>query len=364
MTHRFLTTLLLAVSVLTWSSKTFAQQTKILSADKHNEYGLVYSLPVTALRITVVAEKETLIAGPYARYAGKYIGASTPIAESGEKWIIKSVSVSPYGAINPESRYLMQLKAGSTSFIQVDTNGMLLAVNTETEAPEEHTVAPDQKFGEQFTGQEYLQYVDEDFIASQSTAKQAQMLAENLMEVRDAYLSLTRGTADTMPVDGKQLELMLQSLKEQQRAMTAAFIGCSFKETVTRTYTFVPEEDTSEVLFRFSDFKGFCGAQDYAGAPVNIRINITAEGKLPVDANGKEKEIPKDAIRYCIPGEAQVTLSYEGATLYNREMEFAQFGCEFGLSPALFTDKKQPSYATFNPVTGGISELGIINTNN
>ena len=28
-----------------------AQQTKILTADKHNEYGLVYSLPLTALEV-------------------------------------------------------------------------------------------------------------------------------------------------------------------------------------------------------------------------------------------------------------------------------------------------------------------------
>ena len=30
-----------------------AQQTKLLTADKHNEYGLVYSLPTTALDIEV-----------------------------------------------------------------------------------------------------------------------------------------------------------------------------------------------------------------------------------------------------------------------------------------------------------------------
>ncbi len=348
------------ISALATFSLISAQQTKALTADKHNEYGLVYSLPVTALQITVTAEKETLIAGPYANYAKKYIGASNPIAESGEKWTILDVSVIPYGAVNPESRYLMQLKPGATTFISVSHNGMLLSVNKDMTDNTARGIVNQDDPEPRYTGQEYLQFVDEDFIASQSTAKQAEMLSENLMEVRDAYLSLTRGTADTMPVDGKQLELMLSSLKEQQRAMTAAFTGCSYKEIVTRTFTYVPEEDTSEVLFRFSDFKGFCGAQDYAGAPVNIRINVTAEGKLPSDANGKEKELPKDAVRYCIPGEAQVTLTFGGKTLYNKEMEFAQFGCEFGLSPSLFTDKKQPSYATFNPVTGGLEELGVI----
>ncbi len=354
--------LAIAAAALLSSSSAAAQQTKMLTADKHNEYGLVYSLPVTALKFDILAQKEVLIAGPYANYAKKYLGVSNPIAESGEKWTIEYVSVTPYGAVDPESRYLMQLKPGSTTFIEVSSDGMLRSINKELKDNTARGVVNQDQEITKYTGKEYLEYVDEDFLASQSTAKQAEMLAESLMEVRDAYLSLTRGTADTMPVDGKQLELMLNSLKEQQRALTAAFTGCSYKETEWRTYTFVPEEDTSETLFRFSDFKGFCGANDYAGAPVNIRVNVTAEGQLPVDASGKEKEIPKDGIRYNIPGEAQITLSFEGKTLYNQELEFAQFGCIFALSPTLFTDKKQPSWATFNPVTGGLEQLGTLKT--
>lgn len=356
---KFYTVLLLAAAILTTVSAS-GQQTKVLTADKHNEYGLVYSLPVTALDINVMAQKETLIAGPYANYAKKYLGVSDPIVESGEKWTIEYVSVTRNGAVDTENRYLMQLKPGSTTFISVDHNGMLRSINKEIDDNTARGVVNQDTEPIRYTGKEYLEYVNEDFLSSQSTAKQAEMLAESLMEVRDAYLSLTRGTAETMPVDGKQLELMLSSLKEQQRALTAAFTGCSYKETVWHSYTFIPEEDTSETLFRFSDFKGFCSANDYAGAPVNIRINVTAEGTLPVDAAGKEKEIPKDGVRYVIPGEAQVTLSFEGKTLFNKEMEFAQFGCIFALSPTLFTDKKQPSWATFNPITGGLEELGTL----
>lgn len=339
-----------------------AQQTKVLSADKHNEYGLVYSLPITALEVTVTAEKETLIAGPYAKYAKKYLANDHIVSQSDEVWTITDINVAPYGAIDPDSKYLMQLKPGATAFIGVAQDGMLLTINKEppaqTQAPlmlERPAPAPNK-----LTGKEYLKYVDEDFIASQSTAKQAQMLAESIMEVRDAYISLTRGTADNMPTDGRQLELMLNSLKDQEEAMTAAFTGSSYKETVRRTYTYVPEEDGTEILFRFSDFKGFCAPDDYAGAPVQIRVNITAEGSLPTDDKGVEKQLPKDAVRYCIPGNAQVTIAFDGKTLYNRELEFSQFGVVFGLSPALFTDKKAPSYAIFSPVTGGLKEIGVL----
>lgn len=338
-----------------------AQQTKVLTAEKHNEYGLVYSLPITALQVTITAEKETRIAGPYAKYAKKYLANDRIIAESGEEWTLLSVDVKPYGAVDPDSRYLMQLKAGATTFIGVAQDGMLLSINCEPEAPV-NTKAKDlpQPSQGRPTGKEYLKYVDEDFIASQSTAKQAQMLAENIMEVRDAHISLTRGTADNMPTDGRQLELMLNSLRDQEEAMTAAFTGSTYTETISHTYTYVPEEDGTEILFRFSDFKGFCAPNDYAGAPVQIRVNITAEGALPVDEKGVEKQLPKDAVRYCIPGDAQITIAYDGETLYNRELEFSQFGVVFGLAPTLFTDRKAPTYAIFNPITGGIKEIGTI----
>ena len=356
--------ILASLTLLSASLNASAQQTRLLTADKHNEYGLVYSLPVTAIEVRVTATRTTLIAGPYAKYAKKYLASDKPIIQSGESWEIESLTVRPYGAVEPDAQYLMQLKPGTTTYMAVAQDGMLLSINAEPPATDDIMVAERPAAPvNRLTGKEYLKYVNEDFIASQSTAKQAEMLAESIMEVRDAYLSLTRGTADNMPTDGRQLELMLNSLREQEEAMTAAFLGSAYTETLTRTYTYIPEsdeDDFSDTLLRFSDFKGFCAPGDYAGAPVTVRVNVTARGQLPVDDKGMEKQLPKDAVRYCIPGEAQITIAYEGETLFNKEMEFAQFGVVFGLAPNLFSDRKASSYAIFNPVTGGLSSLGIV----
>lgn len=363
--NRFILSGLLAVSAygfLANPSAANAQQTKILTADKHNEYGLVYSLPVTAMEMTFTAKRQVLVAGPYSRYAKKYIGADKVIADNAEIWSITGVDVDYYGAIANDTQYLMQLKPGQTSYIGVDENGMLLSINTEPESPSPSPTVSKPDNEPAITGREYLQFVNEDFISSQSTAKQAQMLAESLMEVREAYISLTRGTADNMPTDGRQLELMLQSLREQELALTRAFTGASYTETYTRTYSFIPEADGSTVVARFSDFMGFVDAGDYSGAPVQVSVAVTAEGELPKDAAGVEKMLPKDAVRYCIPGEARIEISHDSQPLYSHETEFSQFGVVFGLDPKLFTDKKAPSYATFNPVTGGILSIGTLPT--
>ena len=112
-----------------------AQQTKILTADKHNEYGLVYTLPITTLEIEVTAKRTVSKAGPYYQYAKKFIGTDKVIKEDSESWTITGVRVTPYGVADSENRYLMQLKSGAVTYICVDENGMLLSINRDVPAP-------------------------------------------------------------------------------------------------------------------------------------------------------------------------------------------------------------------------------------
>lgn len=339
-----------------------AQQTKTLTADKHNEYGLFYRLPVTALQLEVKARCTISKAGPYYQYAKRYIGTDKVIKEDSEQWEIISVRVSPYGVADPEKEYLMQLKPGAVTSICVADDGMLLAINRDVDAPEMTDFSDDFGVRPSMDISDYLQYVDEDFLASQSSAKRAQMLAESLLEVRDAKVSLSRGTAETMPTDGRQLELMLNSLAHQEQSMTEAFTGITASYTETRVYTFTPDAPGKYVLFRMSDFAGFVDADDYSGEPVYISVDVTREGKLPVDDKDVVKTIPKDAVIYNIPGAARVSLSLKGRNLWSEEIECAQYGVQFGLQPTLFSDKKSRSYAIFNPITGALEKIADLST--
>lgn len=334
-----------------------AQQTRTLTADRHNEYGLVYNLPVTALRFEVTAQCTVSRTGPYYQYASRYIGTDKVVREDSEKWEIVSVKAVPYGVADNSVEYLMQLKPGALTSITVADDGMLLAINADADAPALPAPAADSAPGSKVTVNDYMQFVNEDFLASQSSAKQAQMLSESLLEVRDARVSLTRGTAETMPTDGRQLELMLASLAHQEEAMVAAFAGTVETRTVTRTFTYTPDEEGKTVLFRMSEFAGFVDADDYSGEPVYITVNVTREGELPEDAKGETKKLPKDAVIYNIPGAARIALEFRGARLWSDEVECAQYGVQFGLAPTLFSDRKARSAAVFNPVTGALSRI-------
>ena len=336
------------------------QATKVLTAEKANEYGIVYSLPQTALEIEVTARHQVSKKGPFYLYAKKSIGTSEVVKEDSEHWEITDVKVRPYGVPDSGTQYLMQLKPGAVTYISVDSDGMLLAINKEVAGSRKEKATATATPTAWPTGKEYLEFVDEDFVASQSSAKQAQLLAESLMEVRESKLSLTRGTADAMPADGKQMELMLASLARQETALTQAFTGSVTSETVVRRFTYIPESDAKEILFRMSEFAGFVEADDLSGEPVYLEIKTLNEVTMPVDAKGEPKKLPKNAVIYNLPGSADVTLSIRGKELYSKEIIMTQMGITFGLDPALFTDKKEPSYATFDPVTGALLEIGTL----
>ena len=353
---RWLSFLLLTTSVLCIN----AQQTKLLTAEKHNEYGLVYTLPLTAFQVEITAVKETYVAGPYSKYSKVFTSDAKVITEDAVNWSIESVKVTPYGIPDSENRYLMQLKPGATTFIGVADDGMLLSINTQPPTVPSMSPAIDSVEGTPVTGKEYLEFVNEDFISAQSSYKQAQLLAEEIMDVRDAKISLTRGTSETMPTDGRQLELMLNSLEKQEKALTNAFTGASWKERIVKTYTFLPGKEGKNVLCRFSVTDGLVDANDYSGEPVYVAVKVVEDAELPVDSKGEEKKVPKDAVMYCIPGMAALSFSYMGNSLFQKAFPMSQYGILFGLNPAIFSDKKEPSYAIFDSSTGALKELGTI----
>ena len=351
---------LLAATALCLAIPATAQQTRTLTADKHNEYGLVYTLPVTAVRFDVTARHTVSHAGPYFQYAKKYIGTDKVVKEDSEHWEILSVKATPVGIPDTENEYLMQLKPGALTSICVADDGMLLAINRDVDAPAAPELPEDTRLKSEVGPRDYLQFVNEDFLASQSSAKQAQMLSESLMEVRDAKISLTRGTAETMPTDGRQLGLMLNSLSQQEASMTAAFLGTVESQTVTRSFVFTPGEPGRSVLFRMSDFAGFVAADDYSGEPVYVNVKVTRRGEMPVDDKGDEKKVPRDAVIYNIPGAATVSLSHSGKTLWSGDLECSQYGIQFGLQPTLFSDRKARSYAVFDPATGALVKIAEV----
>lgn len=350
---------LLSLCLLFTTSIGFAQETKRLTADKHNEYGLIFSLPQTHLDLEVVATKTIRKAGPYYQYAEKYLGIPGAITQDSESWSLTSVKVNPYGVPDPEEQYLMQFKSGSDGYIVLDENGLLLSINTDPEVDTIVPIEPKAKKKSPLDNHDYAKVYSEELLMSASTAKMAEVAAKQLYRIRESRLNLVTGEVDELPADGESFKLVIQQLDEQEAALTALFMGTTQTETVVKHIDYIPvEEATNEVVFRISDLYGIVDANNLSGAPVYLNLQITEEGQLPVDNKGNVKKMPKNAVPYAIPGKAEVTITDGKKALFKGEVPVAQFGVIFGLDPSLFTDKKNPTCATFYPQTGAIRQLG------
>lgn len=337
-----------------------AQNTQKLVAAKHNDYGLVYTLPKTHLRIEVVAEQTIKKAGPYYNYAKKYLGTEDVIIENSQSWTLKGVRVTSYGIPEKGNEYLMQFKAGATPFMMVNEDGLPLSINCENVIVptfEEQKGSPLTKSLLDDNG--YATALSGELLASGSLAKQAETAANIIYKIRESRSNYAIGEADQMPPDGESLKLVLEELKKQEEALMALFLGTTQTATDVKTFDYTPKGDSnSEVLLRISDFNGITNKDDLSGEPVYITVKTITKGEIPLDEKGLEKQLPKGAVMYKIPGKAQISISHNGEEWFNDVFDIAQFGVDYGLNPTLFTDKKAPSYVKFHPSTGGIMEIG------
>ena len=273
---------LLSLCLLFTTSIGLAQETKRLTADKHNEYGLIFSLPQTHLDLEVVATKTIRKAGPYYQYAEKYLGIPGAITQDSESWSLTSVKVNPYGVPDPEEQYLMQFKSGSDGYIVLDENGLLLSINTEPVVDTIVPIEPKAKKKSPLDNHDYAKVYSEELLMSASTAKMAEVAAKQLYRIRESRLNLVTGEVDELPADGESFKLVIQQLDEQEAALTALFMGTTQTETVVKHIDYIPvAEATNEVVFRISDLYGIVDSNNLSGAPIYLNLQITEEGQLP-----------------------------------------------------------------------------------
>lgn len=340
-----------------------AQTTQKFSATKANDYGLVYSLPVTVLDITIEAEHVVKEPGEFYLYAKKYLNVDNPITKKSESWSVKSVVVNARGVANNSERYLMQFKPGYTPYLIMDENNLPVAINTENVPVAEDPVIPVPVSAKPTPLQTPAanQVITAEMLQSQSVAKRAELAAQRIYELRQSRSDLITGQADQMPPDGKAMQIVIDEIAAQEAALTAMFVGTTQTETDVNTITYTPGDDVSrKVIARISAIGGIVDANDLSGDPITLSLRVTDRGRLPLNEKGQPKEFPKGGIAYCIPGSASLSISFRGDVMWEGSIDAAQYGIVFGLDPKPFSDRKDPSYLILNPVTGAIRELGSV----
>ena len=341
-----------------------AQTTQRLTANKASEYALIYSLPKTALDITVEAELTELEPGEFYNYANRHLGIADAIRRPGRKATVRSVVISTHGEPDADERWQVQFKSGTAPFITLDERGVPVGVNTDDIAAESAVALPVAREAAPtpLETEAARQAVTQDMTRSSSVSKRAELAAQRIFELREMRSDLLSGQSDNTPPDGKAMQLVLDNIAAQEAALTAMFAGTEKTSTVVRTISFVPDSADVDrmVLARISPVDGIVTPDDLGGAPLTLSMRVSSAASLPLTDKGEPKRFPKGGFAYNIPGEAIVEISYDGETVATATVQLAQLGVTFGIDPGVFTDKKAPSMLKLDPATGAIRLLAPV----
>ncbi|MEG1616359.1 MAG: DUF4831 family protein [Bacteroidales bacterium] len=333
----------------------FAQEATKITAGKHNDFGLAYSLPLTVVEVEIEATKITTKTGPYYKYAEKYLGVQEIVTEDLEYWEMNDVTMAATSIADPEKSYLVKFKSGNPPSMYLTPEGVLWSVNIEP--PVEESVTERTKGEKAPAGTNpYYSVLSEEQLSAGSTAKMAEVAAKQIYRIRESRLNLVTGDVDQLPADGKSFELIMNQLNEQETALTEMFLGTTKKTKVRKTVRYVPGAESERVvLFRFSKYMGVVGTEDLGGAPVYLNYKIT-ENLTQQDSDEKKKDKNK-GVAYIVPGKGVVSLVSGTKTLAEQEIQIAQLGETYQFPTNLFDDKKAPAKAILNPISGAVQEV-------
>lgn len=318
--------------------------------------GTSYYLPKTALQFTFLIEKKTFTPGEYADYAISYLKHSEAVLDAKTSYRILNIDAKAIGVADTAKYHTAKISPKlSIHKIFTNSDGMLRSVNVEPKPiPADKHFTPAKK-PQPLRPRDYM---SEEILSAGSKSKMAQLCAEEIYEIRSSRNELTRGTAETLPKDGEQLRLMLNTLNTQEKALLQLFEGITNCDTIETVITIQPEREVNNrILFRFSEAFGMVGADDLSGAPYYLTISDLHQ--TPEDTRtDKEKLKDKDetGLFINVPGRARIKIYKEEKLVKEFDTPFAQFGRSENLSPLLFTKKVSTSYE-INPVSGAIINL-------
>lgn len=313
--------------------------------------GIVYFLPKTKVAIDIIATKVDYQPGDFCLYASRYLRLNNIATQPETHWEIKDIRVRLAGVPDSTKAYIMKLKDKSVaSNIELTDNGIVKAINTTSTEKE---TLPDYKLETPQPHEDARKYMTEDILMAGSSAKMAELTAREIYNIRDSKNLILRGQADTMPKDGASLQLVIDQLNKQEKALMQAFTGVTDRTDKVFTILVEPGENAKEqIAARFSTQLGVLPVNNLAGDPVYVSVRNTSN--LPAPEDSKKKK--KDGIIYNVPGKGKVTVTYQGKKLFDDEMSFTQFGYTEVLVDGLF-DKKVNTRVIFNPTTGGIVKI-------
>lgn len=297
---KVLNIILLSVFVLT----SYQADSQIINqGEKLPQGAIVYSLPSTTIQFVAEAGHESFIAGPYARFAQKYLGIQAR-EESGEFYKLNSVEMTPYIEADYTSNIALNLgssKNASANFLQFISQGLIIwsdsnagkeekmrfpkmqdkasfasSMSTSNLTNEKSTLY---KTVQTTTGLEKVA-VQQNQVVEKSLEKRAEESAALIFRLRAKRVDIITGETDAT-FSGEALKSAIDEINRLESDYLSLFIGKSSFDTQRMSFELVPAADNPKqiyIAFRISESLGLLPSNNLSGRP--IVLELTTEGKI------------------------------------------------------------------------------------
>ncbi|MDP4276373.1 MAG: DUF4831 family protein [Bacteroidota bacterium] len=328
MKQSFLTITCLLASLSAFSQ---IQVTPLKDATKPLD-GIVYTLPKNVLEIEVELKKTVEAPGPYVQYAERFLGLTNMIKADQTSWQLVNIRVHPKAVPDSQNSYLATINAKDkrTASASLTPDGFLISFNSKKSTVKPLSPIIDSKQTPAAKPYESMEssLVTREMQQATSTAKSAELAANQLFSLREARLSLLGQEIEHVPSDGRSYEVVLGELNRMERYYTELFAGKRTVTTEVKQFEFDPKKDEEIILFRFNQQLGLVDKSDLSGSPVTLKVakkpGLIVES-LRADKE-KEKKQGSIGLYYRMPGTGIFTIS-DGTTVYfNDSFPIAQFG--------------------------------------
>lgn len=325
-----------------------------MAQKKSDPQGLVtYSLPSTTITLDVEAVQEKFHAGPYAKYAEKYLGIKA--RQKDETTVqLTQIRMTPLVEADHSKRYTLNVKKGDidATFLKLSSCGLVSFADANfgdesiwrfpTKVSGDFS---DKGVSSNLTSESATLYrnaktesaynrvaVQQSMVVEKSLEQKAAETAQMILNLRQQRLQIVTGDTDAT-YSGEAMGAAIEELTRLEQEYMTLFTGYSDLQTQKMRFDVVPQanqESQMYVAFRLSDAAGLVPADNLSGKPVVMEIvtNEVTDPSLNAEMLKNAKEVQA---YYRIPAVCTVKLMDGTNLLLQSRMPVYQLGREASL---------------------------------
>lgn len=304
-----------------------------------------YSLPQTTITIEVEAVREYFYAGPYAKFAQKYLGVDARQADQ-TTCRVSTVRMTPYIEADQNFRYYVNPDKATQSFLSLTSQGLIAVTDGSFGESAEWRFTS--QAGADFRGKgvssnltseaatlyrgvkENASYnriaVQQNMVVQKSLEQRAKEAADMIFNLRQKRVQIVTGDTDAT-YSGEAMGTALAEISALEKEYMSMFIGYSDFQTQKLKCDVVPVKDRKSqtyVAFRISDTDGVVSADNMSGKPYLLEVIPQPIG----EAEGKAVQSKANVAIYRIPAICTVRLSDGVTSLLQDRIAVYQLGTE------------------------------------